>query len=288
MIVPKEIEVIQFTDEILRNCIDYGFFGKKTDWNPDGKILLYPIDKYSELTKVKFKTAPRINYEGESTFLRDPTDNDLFIPSNKYKDDIVKKRDSAIIDILECLGVTEYYIKTGVKGSIQLGGNSETTAEAKIDPVNVDTNISSVTNVDGGVRARYFNEKTMLFDNYSYKLTKESYEKAKKKAKEYGLEDDKEINTLLSARQPSSSSNSTLTFSSTHISVAADLNANLKIAERLNILASKVGKASVDCGLSKLLNFEMEMNVDYESIIIYNFLSEPKIDEYLKQKNNNL
>jgi hypothetical protein len=280
----EKIKVIHFLEsENLKNCIDLGYLGNENDWNPSGEIMLCPFSRWEELKEngIKFSGQPNLITEGEDTFLRSPDDTSLFIPSNKYKDVVIPTKEGAIIEVLQNLGINEYYIHTLIEGEIGIGGKEET--EVKLDATaeghgGLEGNYHRRRKGGTSVNAEYFKAKMFAFDNKKFVLDEESHQKAEKLANQYGLAKNTEVAEMLRLRKPGTN---TLISAYTYLDFTGDITANFDIAKSLKMLAKVPGIASIGGGLSKLFNFEAQAQLKYQTLVIYNFDKEPAV---LKKK----
>jgi len=287
----EKIKVIHFLEsENLKNCIDLGYLGNENEWNPSGEIMLYPYSRWEELKEegIKFKRNPYLDTEGEATFLRSPDDSSLFIPSNEYVDTVIPDKEDAIITVLKHLGIHEYYIHTFVKGEIGIGGKKEKTVGAEGSaplngvPTGLEGGYNSSKNGGTGLKLKKFEAQWHTFNNKDYVLNEESWKQARKLAKQYGLDKEKFVAAMLEWRKPDSSKNY-LEASHKYLNFTGEIRANFNIAKSLNMLAKVPGIASIGSSFSKLFNFEANAQLEYQTLVIYNF-SKEKALEKLKQQ----
>lgn len=282
----ENIKVIHFIEsEYLKDCIDLGYLGNVNEWNPSGEIMLYPYSRWKELKEngIEFKGQPNLTTKGEDTFLRSPDIPSLFISSNKYKDVVIPTKEGAIIEVLQNLGINEYYIHTLIEGEIGIGGKEET--EVKLDATaeghgGLEGNYHRRRNGGTSVNAEYFKAKMFTFDNIKFVLDEESYQKAEKLAKKYGLYENEVVANMLSYRRPGTNE---LKSAYTYLNFTGDVKANFDIAKSLKMLAKVPGIASIGGGLSKLFNFEAEAQLKYQTLVIFNFDKEPAIQKIKQQ-----
>ena len=287
----EKIKVIHFLEsEFLKDCIDLGYLGNDNDWNPSGGIMLYPHSRWKELEKngIKFEVAPNKITEGENTFLRSPDDSSLFIRSNNYAKSVIATKEGAIIEVLQNLGIHEYYIHTLIEGEVGIGRHKETkanangTAEVKGVKVGAEGNYQGDENKGTSFEARYFKEKMVTFDNKEFVLDKKSWKKAVEIAKEHGLDKNKDVADILTFRKPGSTNNK-LEKEFSYLDFTGDIKANFDIAKSLRMLAKVPGIASIAGGFSNLFSFEAEAQLQYQTLVIYNFNKEPAIEKIKQQ-----
>lgn len=283
----EKIKVIHFLEsENLKNCIDLGYLGNENEWNPSGEIMLCPFSRWEELKEngIEFKGQPNLITEGEDTFLRSPDDTSLFIPSNQYKDVVIPSKEGAIIEVLQNLGINEYYIHTLIEGEIGIGGKKET--KGNLDATaegsgGLEGDYSRSRNGGTSVNANYFKAKMFAFDNKEFVLDEKSWEKAKVLAEQYGLNKNTDVADMLTFRKPGTNNNLKRLF--TYLDFTGDVKANFDIAKSLKMLAKVPGIASIGGGLSKLFNFEAEAQLKYQTLVIYNFGKEPAVLKIMQQ-----
>ena len=282
----EKIKVIHFLEsENLKNCIELGYLGNENDWNPSGEILLCPFSRWEELKEngYKFSGQPNLITEGEDTFLRSPDDTSLFIPSKQYKDVVIPSKEGAIIEVLQNLGINEYYIHTVIEGEIGIGGKEET-------EVKLDATAKELGGLEGGYQRRRnggtsfkadcFKAQMFAFDNKEFVLDEESWQKAEKLANQYGLAQNKAVADMLTFRKPGTNK---LISAYTYLDFTGDVKANFDIAKSLKMLAKVPGIASIGGGLSKLFNFEAQAQLKYKTLVVYNFGKEPAVLKILQQ-----
>lgn len=289
----EKIKVIHFfKSEYLKDCIDLGYLGDENEWNPSREIMLYPCSKLEELKEegIRFEGVPNQDQDTggeENTFLRSPDDSSLFIQSNNYADSVIATKEGAIIEVLQNLGIHEYYIHTLIKGEVGIGKHKETkvnadgNANVKGIEVGSEGNYQGDENRRTGVNAKYFNVSEYIFNNKEFVLNEKSWKKAVKIAKQYGLDKNKKVANMLTLRKPGT--NNELTSSYTRIDFTGDIKANFDIAKSLRMLAKVPGIASIAGGISKLFSFEAEAQLQYKTLVIYNFNKEPAIEKIKQQ-----
>lgn len=291
----EKIKVIHFLkSEYLKDCIDLGYLGDENEWNPSREIMLYPYSRWEELKEegIKFEgVLDTVSEGGYNTFLRSPDrspdDPPLFIQSNKYVDSVIATKEGAIIEVLQNLGIHEYYIHTLIKGEVGIGKHKETkvnadgNANVKGIEVGSEGNYQGDENRRTGVNAKYFDASEYIFDNKEYVLNEKSWKKAVKIAKQYGLDKNKKVANMLTLRKPGT--NDELISSWTRIDFTGDIKANFDIAKSLRMLAKVPGIASIAGGFSNLFSFEAEAQLQYQTLVIYNFNKERAIDKIKQQ-----
>ena len=276
----EKIKVIHFLEsENLKNCIDLGYLGNENEWNPSGEIMLCPFSRWEELKEngIKFSGQPNLTTKGEDTFLRSPDIPSLFISSNQYKDAVIPTKEGAIIEVLQNLGINEYYIHTVIEGEIGIGGKEET--EVKLDATaeehgGGEGDYHRRRNGGTSVNADYFKAKMFAFDNKEFVLDEDSWQKAEGLANQYGLAQNTDVADMLRFRRPGTNK---LKSAYTYLDFTGDVKANFDIAKSLKMLAKVPGIASIGGGLSKLFNFEAEAQLKYQTLVIYNFDKEPAV-----------
>lgn len=288
-----KIKVIHFLkSEYLKDCIDLGYLGDENEWNPYREIMLYPCSKLEELKEegIRFEGVPNQDQDTggeENTFLRSPDDPSLFIQSNNYADSVIATKEGAIMEVLQNLGIHEYYIHTLIKGEVGIGKHKETkvnadgNANVKGIEVGSEGNYQGDENRRTGVNAKSFNVSEYIFNNKEFVLNEKSWKKAVKIAKKYGLDKNEKVANMLTLRKPGT--NNELTSSSTLIDFTGAIKANFDIAKSLRMLAKVPGIASIGGGLSKLFNFEAKAQLKYQTLVIYNFDKEPAIEKIKQQ-----
>lgn len=285
----KKIKVIHFLEsEYLKDCIDLGYLGNDNDWNPSGGIMLYPHSRWKELEKnrIKFEVAPNKITEGENTFLRSPDDSSLFIRSNNYANSVIATKEGAIIEVLQNLGIREYYIHTFIEGEVGIGRHKETKANANGTAVVKGVKVGAEGNYQGNenkgtsIEARSFKARMLSFDNEEFVLNEKSWKEAEETAKKYGLDKNKDVADMLAWRKPSTNK---LESAFTYLDFTGDIKANFDIAKSLKMLAKVPGIASIAGGFSNLFSFEAEAQLKYQTIVIYNFKKEPAIEKIKQQ-----
>ena len=289
----KKIKVIHFfKSEYLKDCIDLGYLGDENEWNPSREIMLYPCSKLEELKEegIRFEGVPNQDQDTggeENTFLRSPDDPSLFIQSNNYADSVIATKEGAIMEVLQNLGIHEYYIHTLIKGEVGIGKHKETkvnadgNANVKGIEVGSEGNYQGDENRRTGVKAKSFNVSEYIFNNKEFVLNEKSWKKAMKIAKQYGLDKNKKVANMLTLRKPGT--NNELISSSTRIDFTGDIKANFDIAKSLRMLAKVPGIASIAGGFSNLFSFEAEAQLQYQTLVIYNFNKEPAIEKIKQQ-----
>ncbi len=285
----KKIKVIHFLEsEFLKDCIDLGYLGNDNDWNPSGGIMLYPHSRWKELEKnrIKFEVAPNKITEGENTFLRSPDDSSLFIRSNNYAKSVIATKEGAIIEVLQNLGIREYYIHTFIEGEVGIGRHKETKANANGTAVVKGVKVGAEGNYQGNenkgtsIEARSFKARMLSFDNEEFVLNEKSWKEAVETAKKYGLDKNKDVADMLAWRKPSTNK---LESAFTYLDFTGDIKANFDIAKSLKMLAKVPGIASIGGGFSNLFSFEAEAQLNYQPLVIYNFKKEPAIEKIKQQ-----
>lgn len=289
----EKIKVIHFfKSEYLKDCIDLGYLGDENEWNPSREIMLYPCSKLEELKEegIRFEGVPNQDQDTggeENTFLRSPDDPSLFIQSNNYVDSVIATKEGAIIEVLQNLGIHEYYIHTLIKGEVGIGKHKETkvnadgNANVKGIEVGSEGNYQGEENRRTGVNAEYFHEKEFEFDNEKFVLDEKSWKKAVKIAKQYGLDKNKDVANILTLRKPGT--NNELKSTHTDLNFTGDIKANFDIAKSLRMLAKVPGIASIAGGFSNLFSFEAEAKLKYHTLVIYNFKKEPAVEKIKQQ-----
>ena len=288
----EKIKVIHFfKSEYLKDCIDLGYLGDENEWNPSREIMLYPCNKLEELKEegIRFEGVPNQDQDTggeENTFLRSPDDPSLFIQSNNYADSVIATKEGAIIEVLQNLGIREYYIHTFIEGEVGIGRHKETKANANGTAVVKGVKVGAEGNYQGNenkgtsIEARSFKARMLSFDNEEFVLNEKSWKEAVETAKKYGLDKNKDVAKMLAWRKPSTNK---LESAFTYLDFTGDIKANFDIAKSLKMLAKVPGIASIGGGFSNLFSFEAEAQLKYQTIVIYNFKKEPAIEKIKQQ-----
>ena len=288
-----KIKVIHFLkSEYLKDCIDLGYLGDENEWNPSREIMLYPCSKLEELKEegIRFEGVPNQDQDTggeENTFLRSPDDPSLFIQSNNYADSVIATKEGAIMEVLQNLGIHEYYIHTLIKGEVGIGKHKETkvnadgNANVKGIEVGSEGNYQGDENRRTGGNAKSFNVSEYIFNNKEFVLNEKSWKKAMKIAKQYGLDKNEIVANMLTLRKPGT--NNELISSSTRIDFTGAIKANFDIAKSLRMLAKVPGIASIAGGFSNIFSFEAKAQLKYHTLVIYNFNKEPAIEKIKQQ-----
>ena len=193
-------------------------------------------------------------------FMLNPLEESTYIERTESSDaDIVEKRINAIMVILSYLGGKRF--KAISKRNINKGKDSQVGVKVKVETPKVDVDSSTDVHKE---QALTDETEILVKADWDGIYSVQNYKIAEATAKQYGFDNDNEIQTLLKLRHPS---NPNIINKKTYrINTCKDLKDNLKVAENLKVGVSKVVNVGIEANVktssderySEVFEFEVE------------------------------
>jgi hypothetical protein len=274
----KLSKVIQFADAGDIRRINKNYFGLPSEWNPNGDIVLLPIEQVSKLEKKGIKFEQRPSLEEYTTFVEVVPNIYACIEREKYAPAFIKNKQKAIAFVLQKLGIHEYFIHSDFHANAGAGMGGEKRKgmelESNIPNAPVSGNIEKETSYNNGAKANAYKVETEYSRCKGHSPNMEEWLNARNLALEANVYPD--IADIIEMRKPG---NNCLECKLIHKNIGGDIDVNISLASSLKAM---VGGAIGSVGGSFLSNFDFNAKLEgyYETTIFYNFDPEMKSDVY--------
>lgn len=273
----KLSKVIQFADAGDIRRIKKNYFG--SEWNPNGDIVLLPIEKVPTLIKQKVKFNQHPSLEKFSTFVEVTPNEYVFLDREQYAPTFMEKKQHVIALVLQKLGIHEYFIYSDfhANAEIGIGGKKEKgmNLDSKIPNADVSGNLKTESSYNNGVNANAYKVGIEYSRCKGHSPNKEEWLEAKKLAED--TEVYRDIEDIIEMRKPG---NNCLECKLISKNIGVNIDANISLASSLQTM---VGLGALGgAGGSFLRNFDFNAKLAgyYETTIFYNFDPEMKSDVY--------
>lgn len=276
---PTDYKVIQFMTEGAKRRLEKGYYMPSLEWNPTREIAVYTLDDLPmlESNKLVFVKKPDLTTEGHSTFIQNPLNPYEYMLMGEIGDNVKLKREEAIVNILQKLGVRDYIVKTRWTIDVGTGNSSDSriSGEAGYGPAKGEVSKENNEAFSAHFKAHYSKCRHKVYAPFN--PTMEQWEEARNLAKRYGIYNG-DIYNIIEARKPGD--NPKLLFDHSELSLAGDVEVNLNIASKLQALIGIKG-IKAGCSLFGALDFKAYACGRYCTEFCYNF-DPDRNDEYIK------
>gem|GEM_PF-4606124 len=278
--------VIQFVDEGIKRRIEKGFYGSEKEWNPQKEISLELLDDIPNLKELgfTFNQNPILSEKGLSTFIQDLVDPNHYICIKNYTEDCIQNKQKRVAEVLQDLGIHEYYIESKWETYARVGSTNER---------KIDTEVKETRGLFNGLFKKDNTSKTKIsaeFHKTFYSINSfegrqsismEEWKRACENAKRYGLLN--EIEDIINKRNPSKQNR--FLYNENYYNIGGQINVNINLASTLSVL-SCFNEVDSKMGLSTLFDFQAELKGEYKTRIVYNFDPDLNYEKYINAVDN--
>ena len=275
----KLSKVIQFADAGDIRRIKKNYFG--SEWNPNGDIVLFPIEQVSTLEKKGIIFEQRPSLKEYTTFVEFAPNKYACIERDKYARAFIDNKQKVIAVVLQKLGIHEYYIYSHFQFNtgIGIGGKKEEgmNLESNIPNADVSGNLKKGSNYNNGVKADAYKVGTEYSRCKGHSPNKEEWLEAKKLAQEANVYRD--ISDIIEMRKPG---NNCLECKLIYKNIGGDIDVNISLASSIEAMVGLGALGSVAGSFLRVFDSNVKLEGYYETVIFYNFDPETKSSYYQK------
>jgi len=283
----KQSKVIQFADSSYIRRIEKGYYVDidPKEWNPQGDIILHPIEKVPELKKdgIEFTPEPSEKY---TTFVEVMPNKYAFIAREQYAPTFMAEKQKVIAVVLQKLGIHEYYIYSEFQANVKTGKNDN--LKGSVEGEISTPEVSGSTSVDGthtqnsGINAEaYYVQK-----EYKRLEGRKPSMKEWREARELALDANvySEISDIIEMRKPGSNN---LIIDSKKLKIGISIDARISLASSLKALTGVGALGKIGGSFLNSFDFEAGLKGHYETFLFYNFnpnFNSPEYQNFVKEQ----
>ena len=275
----KLSKVIQFADAGDIRRINKNYFGLPSEWNPNGDIVLVPIEQVSELEKKGIIFEQRPSLKEYTTFVEVVPNKYACIERHKYAPAFIKNKQKVIAVVLQKLGIHEYFIHSDFHANAEAGMGRKKRKDINIDSkmpnADVSGHLETESSYNNGVKANAYKVETEYSRCKGHSPNMGEWQEAKNLALEANVYRD--ISDIIEMRKPG---NNCLECKLIRKNIGGDIDVNISLASSLKTMVGLGVLGSV--GGNFLSNFDLNAEFEgyYETFIFYNFDPETKSPLY--------
>lgn len=271
----KLSKVIQFADSNEIRRIDKGYYKLPSEWNPQGNIVLVPIEEVPVYEKegIRFEQSPSL--EEYATFVEVVPKTYACIERKKYAPAFMENKQKLIAVALQKLGIHEYYIDSDFKANAEMGRGDKKKGEVN-EEISTPKGKASVSGERTKTQNSGFNAEVYYvkkeYNRFEGRMpSMQEWEEARNWA--IAKEVYPDISDIIEMRKPGTNN---LLYKSVELHIGGSIDYRISLAKSLKVLAEAGPLGKIGGGFLRNFDFEAKLEGQYKTVLFYNF--DPKVN----------